>query len=169
MEGRKILLTPENVRRKTMYGGIKMKSNRWWGNFVGILLVFMVLMSTISGASYGGYGKTLFWSTVYDNSLKRSNLYAPQQEYVAGFSGYAGLAVDPDNKHIYGVSSSEVYRINFDGSGLTRLVDGSSKYYRKIALDLKRGKMYWTHSDGKIWRANLDGSHVEELLGRYHR
>lgn len=165
MEGRKIFLTPENVRRRTMYGGIKMKSNRGWRNFVGILLVFMVFMSTISGASYGGYGKTLFWSTVYDNSLKRSNLYAPQQEYVAGFSGYAGLAVDPNNKHIYGVSRSEVYRINFDGSGLTRLVDGSSTYYRKIALDLKRGKMYWTHSDGKIWRANLDGSHVEDLLG----
>jgi len=151
-----------------MDGGIKMKSNRGCGNFVGILLVFMILTSTIPRSSYGAYGKNLFWSTTYDNSLKRSNLYAPQQEYVARFSGYAGLALDPDNRHIYGVNPKGIYRINFDGGGLTRLVDGSSKHYRKIALDLKMGKMYWTglqNSDGKIWRANLDGSHVEELLG----
>ena len=73
-------------------------------------------------------------------------------------------------------STSFIYRANLDGTQAETLLNphlvnglgfpNAMHYSFGIALDISAGKMYWTRiiNDGVIYRANLDGTHVEELL-----
>lgn len=70
--------------------------------------------------------------------------------------------------------STTIKRTNLDGSNVQNLITESQ--LSDIALDVAGGKMYWTKAglykgrrgppayDGKIQRANLDGSNVEDLV-----
>ena len=51
---------------------------------------------------------------------------------------------------------------DLDGSNIRDLVTGLEFPYR-MALDIARGKMYWT-GENKIQRANLDGSNVQDIV-----
>ena len=75
-----------------------------------------------------------------------------------------------------GGTSTKIYRANLDGSNVEDLVTTRSKKYAgptDIALDVGKGKMYWTEGKtsagytAKIRRANLDGSNVEDP--RHHK
>jgi len=63
-----------------------------------------------------------------------------------------------------------VFMCNPDGSGLTRIGDYGTKATWGITLDDKRNKLFWSYKisnsepDGKIIRANLDGSNPEDWL-----
>lgn len=63
-----------------------------------------------------------------------------------------------------------VFMCNLDGSSLTKIGDYGSKATWGIALDEKRNKLFWGHKisnsapDGKIIRANLDGSAPEDWI-----
>ncbi len=89
----------------------------------------------------------------------------------------SSIALDTTWGKIYWVdrSSDKILRANLDGTQITELVNTrdiaepprnySSASPYGIALDVDGGKMYWT--DGvmdKIFRANLDGSNVEDLV-----
>ena len=59
----------------------------------------------------------------------------------------------------------EIKRADLDGSNIEVLVTTGREAPHGIALDVTRGKMYWTNRDeNKIQRANLDGSDVENLI-----
>ena len=58
----------------------------------------------------------------------------------------------------------KIQRANLDGSNVVDLVLQVCGY--KIAVDVEGGKMYWISSG--IYRANLDGSHVEVLFAQDH-
>lgn len=74
-----------------------------------------------------------------------------------------GIALDAPNDHIYWVDLTAVNRVNFDDTGAVNLVSGLTSP-RDIELDISSGKMYWTDtSAGKVQRANLDGSGLEDL------
>jgi hypothetical protein len=82
-----------------------------------------------------------------------------------------GLAIDPLGRKIYWSSflprtwsDAKIQRANLDGSGLEDLVTGAP-YVSGMALDIKRGKMFWIRQDTwEIWRANLDGSQAGSIL-----
>ena len=63
-----------------------------------------------------------------------------------------------------------IYESNLDGTGLSKIGDFGSKATWGIAIDQKRGKLFWSYKisnsnpDGKIVRSNLDGSGVEDWL-----
>jgi len=63
-----------------------------------------------------------------------------------------------------------VFMCNPDGSGLTRIGDYGTRATWGITLDNKRNKLFWSYKisnsepDGKIIRANLDGSNPEDWL-----
>ncbi len=76
---------------------------------------------------------------------------------------------------IYGSTPSPVeengmYMCNLDGSSLTKFGDFGSKATWGVTIDHKREKLFWAYkisnsaADGKIVRANLDGSNVEDWL-----
>ena len=75
--------------------------------------------------------------------------------------------------HIYWRDSGtgKIQRANLDGSNIEDLVtiEGSSVYGpHGLALDVNRGKIYWTtnatYYRDKIQRANLDGSNIETIF-----
>lgn len=63
-----------------------------------------------------------------------------------------------------------IYECNLDGSGLTKIGDYGTKATWGLAIDQKRGKLFWSYKisnsspDGKIMRSNLDGSGVEDWI-----
>ncbi len=63
-----------------------------------------------------------------------------------------------------------IFMCNLDGTSLTKIGDYGSKATWGIALDEKRNKLFWGHKisnsapDGKIIRANLDGSAPEDWI-----
>ncbi len=64
-----------------------------------------------------------------------------------------------------GRPTPKIQRANFDGSNVEDLITTGLVGPLGIALDVGRGKMYWTDwSTYKIQRANLDGSNVEDLI-----
>lgn len=79
--------------------------------------------------------------------------------YIAGYAS-AGTAM-PDNA---------IYMSNLDGSSLSKIGEYGTKATWGIAIDNKRGKLFWGYKisngnpDGKIIRANLDGSGAEDWL-----
>ncbi|MEP1095847.1 MAG: T9SS type A sorting domain-containing protein [Cyclobacteriaceae bacterium] len=63
------------------------------------------------------------------------------------------------------VENGQVRRVDFDGSNAEVLVSVSGP--RDIALDVAAGKMYYITNNGgarQIWRANLDGTNVENII-----
>ncbi|MEI6059119.1 MAG: PKD domain-containing protein [Bacteroidota bacterium] len=79
--------------------------------------------------------------------------------YIAGY-GDAGPTM-PENG---------IYMCNLDGTQLSKIGDYGAKATWGIAIDNKRGKLFWSFknsnsaADGKIIRANLDGSGQEDWI-----
>ena len=61
-------------------------------------------------------------------------------------------------------TTSKIQRANLNGSNVEDLITTGLSSPSGIALDVGRGKMYWTDNGTKIQRANLDGSQVEDLI-----
>ena len=120
-----------------------------------------------------------------EGKVQRANLDGSNIEIlVAGLDkGPRSIALDVDGSKIYWAkidvfrddSRSEIWRANLDGSDLKTLVTipphpNYKAGLSNLFLDLTGGKIYWTDSDwtfrqeGKIQRANLDGSDLETLV-----
>ena len=125
--------------------------------------------------------RKIYW--VRDNRrIKRSNLDGTGgEEDVAGNYRLVDIALDLSERKIYWTNgyNDSIYRANLDDTEsetvLTpHLVNGmgfpNAVYEpRGIALDMSAGKIYWTNdysNSDAIYRANNDGTHVEELLTR---
>jgi hypothetical protein len=119
---------------------------------------------------YWSYGKKTFFRSNLDGSGIES-LFS-SQEYLQDFE------IDSRNEKIYWNSSEwgrdggSVHRANFDGSELETLVSDGLWGAYGLALDLARGKIYfsdgWTSGpvnyDGTIRVANLDGSMIDTKI-----
>ena len=113
------------------------------------------------------------------NSIWRANLDGTNIEplIAGGPSIKEGIALDTTGGKMYWVvwsvidDENKIQRANLDGTNLQDLVTIPVEGFnpgegpRGIALDLSRGKMYWTDCGaGKIQRANLDGTNIEDLV-----
>lgn len=102
---------------------------------------------------------------------------SPTNKDIAGPLSYdtdraRGIALDQQNAKLYVITTDdELHKMNTDGSQVEVLVDSGFVEGEKVKLDLDEGKVYWTSGGdsyedipGKIQRANLDGSEVEEVF-----
>ncbi|MEX2603936.1 MAG: T9SS type A sorting domain-containing protein [Gracilimonas sp.] len=108
-----------------------------------------------------------------EEGIFRANLL---NEQVAGpldneTSDAQSVALDQENAKLYVLTATdEIQKMNIDGSDMEVLVDSGFVDGNQIKLDLEDGKIYWTSDGdsfeempGKIQRANLDGSGLEEV------
>ena len=77
----------------------------------------------------------------------------------------------PAGRMYWATGHGSIQRATLDGSNVEYIRYGNNddRYggdtLGGIALDVAAGKIYWTdHEEEKIWRADLDGSNVEELV-----
>lgn len=119
--------------------------------------------------------------------LVRTDLAGSNPRFLTDDFGYpASIALDLYRKYVYLVDPGgaysggrsfypAIYRMKLDGSRITRIVDfgsdvfGSGPRPYDIAIDFKTEKLYWTRNslnplEGRIQRANLDGSNIEDVL-----
>jgi DNA-binding beta-propeller fold protein YncE len=117
-----------------------------------------------------------FWSVNFDGSnMTKRTLQG------TGTPDVDGTALEMDFRNgkaylvLYGSAGTVapengVFMCNIDGSSLTKIGDFGTKATWGITLDDKRNKLFWGYKisnsdpDGKIIRANLDGSSPEDWL-----
>jgi len=123
-------------------------------------------------------GGKIYWSDYFARKILRSNLDGTNVESLFSGGSVEGIALDLANGKIYWADwgSGKIQRANLDGSAVEDLVIYPFNQYNQptvfpsdIVLDLQHGKMYWSSfilgaGNDIIFRANLDGTHVEEVL-----
>ena len=136
-----------------------------------------------------GYGQISAQHIFFSGSqkLQRVGLDGSNVEtqFVPPGGGMGALAIDASNGWLYWYSLSAeytIYRTRFDGSQRRTVfvsqqvtVGGQTDhpYVSDLALDVAGGKLYWSTlgpggSNGKIWRANLDGSGATPIVTGQH-
>jgi hypothetical protein len=131
------------------------------------------------GVAYdAGAGKLvcgLYYNGVYAMNV-RNSLTWTQLVTASALSPMIGqrgdLDVDPAQSNIYFRSAYNgycdqcrwIWRVNYDGSGLTKIVQANDS--DAMALDLVNGKIYYSDNLGEetIKRSNMDGSGVETVM-----
>ena len=106
------------------------------------------------------------------NSIRRMNLDGTNIETLitGGPSVKEAIVLDTAGDKMYWVDwntfigAGKIQRANLNGTNVEDVVPELIDP-RGIALDISRGKMYWTDGGaGKIQRANFDGSNIEDLV-----
>ena len=119
----------------------------------------------------------MYWTDRFAEKIQRANLDGSNVEdlITTGLDLPYGIALDVGRGKMYWTDlrydsntdsyHSKIQRANLDGSNVEDLITTGLTSPFFIALDVGRGKMYWTDPDtSKIQRANLDGSNVEDLI-----
>ncbi|MDE0005136.1 MAG: SUMF1/EgtB/PvdO family nonheme iron enzyme [Rhodospirillaceae bacterium] len=98
-------------------------------------------------------------------TIRRANLDGSSIEtVVTGLQRADGIALDGEGKMYY--AAEGIHRANLDGSNRETLI-GSLPWPQDIALDTAGSMMYWVdHAAGRIQRARLDGSGLQDLVAR---
>ena len=123
----------------------------------------------------------IYWTDRDADKIQRANFDGTniQDIVTAGLEDPSYIALDIVGEKIYWTDTGKVQRANFDGSNVEGIITAGLEDPRDIALDVAGGKMYWTHAEwsaaldaytnGKVQRANLDGSNVEDIVTGLHR
>ena len=123
-------------------------------------------------------GGKMYWPDVGTDKIQCANLDGSnvQDLITSGLEAPWGIALDVVGGKMYWTDwvTEKIQCANLDGSNVQDLITRVLDSPGDIALDVAGGKMYWTHTDwnpdtqeftnGKIQRANLDGSNVEDLI-----
>lgn len=109
----------------------------------------------------------IYWTQIFpDARILRANLNGSEvEDIVTGLSDLRGIAIDVDARTMYWIDTGagKIQRANLDGSEVQDIITEGLVDPEGIAIDAKRGSIYW-YDAGKIRRANLDGSDVQEVL-----
>lgn len=108
------------------------------------------------------------------NKIRQVNLDGTEVETLVNQANLleSQVVLDFTAQKIYWTGESAIRRANFDGSQVELWMTQGVEHARGIAIDAIGGKIYWanrgvsnfTHPDGSIWRANLNGSGAESVL-----
>ncbi len=98
-------------------------------------------------------------------TVRRANLDGSSVEtIISGLQRADGIALDGEGKLYF--TARGIYRADLDGTNRETLV-ASLPWPKDIALDTAGSRMYWVdHASGKIQRASLDGSGLQDLVAR---
>ncbi|MCY3773936.1 MAG: hypothetical protein OXG98_18170, partial [Gemmatimonadetes bacterium] len=98
-------------------------------------------------------------------TIRRANLDGSSVEtVVSGLQRADGIALDGEGKMYY--AAEGIHRADLDGSNRETLI-ASLPWPQDIALDTAGSMMYWVdHAAGRIQRARLDGSGLQDLVAR---
>ncbi len=125
-----------------------------------------IAIDPVGGKMYWTTGRTSTGSEVY-----RANLDGSEMEAIAVFGGTVGtigIGLDPAAGQVYWTRGYEMWRANLDGTDPTLFL--YTDYSQDLTLDLVNGKVYvsiwdgWPGSYGKVQRANLDGTGLEDFI-----
>ncbi|XP_026739011.1 low-density lipoprotein receptor-related protein 6 [Trichoplusia ni] len=120
-------------------------------------------------------GNKLYWSDSKTKTINRCSINGSNMEKVLEWTGLVeGMAIDWSGQNIYWTDTAtariEVSRL--DGSSRRALLWQALKKPKSIALDPRRGYMYWSELGSKcIKRAGMDGSAptvLIEQVGKVH-
>ena len=143
-----------------------------------------------STANSSSGASTMYWADQGTDRIQRADLDGSRVEDVvtslppwvrsSRVSGPNDIALDVAAGKIYWTvwdgtpaARNKIQRANLDGSRVEDLVTALPGVRKPngLALDLSAGKIYWTNTfdddeqgTGKIQRANLDGSQIEDLV-----
>jgi len=122
-------------------------------------------------------GGKMYWTDEGTDKIQRANLDGSNiEDLITGLPGPWGIALDIAGGKMYWTDwiSGGIQRANLDGSNVENLIATGLDSSLDIALDVAGGKMYWAHADynpstrtysnGKIQRANLNGTAVQDLV-----
>ena len=111
-------------------------------------------------------GKVYWTEQTGDRSgrIRRANLDGTNVQLVKELTSRPqGLALDTANGKLYLTNSwGKVQRMNLNGSSFQPNLIVNLESPRGVAVDVAGGKVYWTE-EGKIRRANLDGSNRQDV------
>ena len=119
-------------------------------------------------------GRKMYWTNVNGRQIQRANLDGSGIETIVQFTGSTwGIAVDGLGGKVYWSSAVPVWRANLDGSQAEQVFLGGAPV-QDLALDPAAGKVYASsysanrNAFGRLQRANLDGSELENVGDRIH-
>lgn len=144
------------------------------GSDVENLYTYASRPTTMSGLALDDASGRLYWSEsrysggAYAGALWRSNLDGSDPEaFVSGLGDLRGIAINQAGTVVYAIdgAGNKVQRISLSDKSVTNLVTGAQASGNDIALDERRGHLYWTATSdgGVIRRANIDGSGVTPI------
>ena len=109
-------------------------------------------------------GGKMYWILLFEGKIQRANLDGSNIEtLITGLDRPHDIALNVAGGKIYWTDPNgrKIQRANLDGSNIETFITGHAT---NIALDVARGKMYYTTYANAIHRANLDGSNIETLI-----
>ena len=125
-------------------------------------------LSAPRGIAVDAAGGRIYWTEQTSETtgrLQSANLNGGNVRLVASLtSAPMGIAVDVSNKRLYITNGwGKVQRFDVDGRNFrSDMITGLSAP-QGIAVDAAGGRIYWT-ARGKIQRANLDGTNVQDVV-----
>ncbi len=134
--------------------------------------------SQLAGIALDTSAGKVYWTDMFNHTIHRASLNGSDVEELVTFatSGLdepSSIALDPAANRMYWTGGDHVPRIqrsNLDGTDIEDVVVVGLTNVFGIAFDVDAGKMYWADAGllyddtGTIERANLGGSHVQELV-----
>lgn len=110
----------------------------------------------------------LYWHDQNDGIIRRAKVDAGEiEDLVDTACGRVTLALDSGARKLYWADacSSAIYGSDLSFGQVEEVVSGFTSLWRagNLALDLTDGRIYWSN-DHAIFRANLDGSEIQEFL-----
>ena len=141
------------------------------------------LRSVLTSIAVDTKKRKLYW-TNSDGRIQRANLNGKQiKTLVEHLDAPAHLTVDVDGGKLYWVEGFRVWRSDLNGKNIKRVITAASdtgEVIRVLSIAVANGKIYWIQWEadavkypnspapnklgGRLLRANLNGSNVEELI-----
>ena len=117
-------------------------------------------------------GRKLYWTEKTSDrtgKIRRANLNGTNVQLIKDLTSVPlGIALDTTGGKIYLTNAwGKVQRLNVDGSNFQPNLITNLDTPRNLVLDVTGGKVYWTETteaSGRIRRANLNGSNVQNVV-----